>query len=49
MGYADRPNMRGVERFMKYYYLTAKTVGDLTRIICAGLEATNHRPARFSI
>jgi [protein-PII] uridylyltransferase len=49
MGYSDRPNMRGVERFMKYYYLTAKTVGDLTRIICSALEANQHKPARFSI
>ncbi|MEQ9122243.1 MAG: [protein-PII] uridylyltransferase, partial [Alphaproteobacteria bacterium] len=49
MGYADRPHIRGVERFMKHYYLTAKTVGDLTRIICAALEADQKKPNRFAI
>ncbi|MBB4052341.1 [protein-PII] uridylyltransferase [Devosia subaequoris] len=38
MGYAQRLGMLGVERFMKRYFLVAKDVGDLTRIICAGLE-----------
>ena len=38
MGYRDRPGSRGVERFMKHYFLTAKDVGDLTRVICAVLE-----------
>ena len=38
MGYAERLGMLGVERFMKRYFLVAKDVGDLTRIICAGLE-----------
>ncbi|VAW11710.1 [Protein-PII] uridylyltransferase / [Protein-PII]-UMP uridylyl-removing enzyme [hydrothermal vent metagenome] len=38
LGYADRPGQREVERFMKHYFLTAKTVGDLTRIVCAVLE-----------
>lgn len=49
MGYSDRPHMRGVERFMKHYYLTAKIVGDLTRIICAALEAETNKPSRFSV
>jgi len=49
MGYTDRPHIRGVERFMKHYYLTAKTVGDLTRIICSALEASQKKPSRFSI
>lgn len=48
MGYADRKHIRGVERFMKHYYLTAKTVGDLTRIICAALEAEQQKPGKFS-
>jgi len=39
MAYADRPGARGVERFMKHYFLVAKDVGDLTRILCAVLEA----------
>jgi len=38
MGYTDRPGARGVERFMKHYFLVAKDVGDLTRIFCAILE-----------
>lgn len=38
MGYAERIGMLGVERFMKRYFLVAKDVGDLTRIICASLE-----------
>jgi [protein-PII] uridylyltransferase len=49
MGYQDRPHVRGVERFMKHYYLTAKTVGDLTRIICAALEAAQNKSDRFSL
>lgn len=38
LGYSDRPGMRGVERFMKHCFLTAKRVGNLTRIFCANLE-----------
>ena len=38
MGYERRIGMLGVERFMKRYFLVAKDVGDLTRIICASLE-----------
>ncbi|MGI9386401.1 MAG: [protein-PII] uridylyltransferase [Methyloligellaceae bacterium] len=30
--------MRAVERFMKHYFLVAKDVGDLTRIVCSALE-----------
>ncbi len=36
--YHNRKGLLGVERFMKHYFLTAKHVGDLTRIICSGLE-----------
>jgi [protein-PII] uridylyltransferase len=39
MAYKDHTGARGVERFMKHYFLIAKDVGDLTRIICAVLEA----------
>jgi [protein-PII] uridylyltransferase len=39
MGYTDHAGSRGVERFMKHYFLIAKDVGDLTRIICAVLES----------
>ncbi|WIY53089.1 [protein-PII] uridylyltransferase [Devosia sp. YIM 151766] len=38
MGYAQRLGLLGVERFMKRYFLVAKDVGDLTRIISASLE-----------
>lgn len=49
LGYGDRAGLRGVERFMKHYYLTAKDVGDLTRIFCAALEAAHRRRPRFSL
>ena len=38
MGYAARQNVTAVERFMKRYFLAAKQVGALTRILCAKLE-----------
>src|SRR6202020_2987246 len=38
LGYTAHPGQRDVERFMKHYFLTAKHVGDLTAILCAGLE-----------
>jgi len=38
MGFADRGGMSAVERFMKRYYLAARDVGNLTRIICAAME-----------
>jgi len=43
MGYTDHAGTRGVERFMKHYYLVAKDVGDLTRIFCAAIESENKR------
>ncbi len=48
MAYADRAGARGVERFMKHYFLIAKDVGDLTRILCAVLEA-DHKKRRFRL
>ncbi|MCO5155952.1 MAG: [protein-PII] uridylyltransferase [Aquamicrobium sp.] len=38
LGYTTHPGLSAVERFMKHYFLVAKTVGDLTRIFCAALE-----------
>ncbi|MCR9137281.1 MAG: [protein-PII] uridylyltransferase [Alphaproteobacteria bacterium] len=38
LGYQDHPGLSAVERFMKHYFLVAKDVGDLTRILCAALE-----------
>ncbi len=48
LGYKDHAGTRGVERFMKHYYLTAKEVGDLTRIFCAALEAEHRYGRSFS-
>jgi [protein-PII] uridylyltransferase len=48
MGYTDHAGSRGVERFMKHYFLVAKDVGDLTRIFCAILEADQQRKRRLS-
>jgi [protein-PII] uridylyltransferase len=49
MGYTDHAGSRGVERFMKHYFLVAKDVGDLTRIFCAALEAEQQRKPRLSL
>jgi [protein-PII] uridylyltransferase len=43
MGYTDHAGTRGVERLMKHYFLVAKSVGDLTRIFCAAIEAAHQR------
>ncbi len=48
MRYTDHAGSRGVERFMKHYFLVAKDVGDLTRIFCAQLEIEQERRPRFS-
>jgi [protein-PII] uridylyltransferase len=49
MQYADRGRSLGVERFMKYYFLIAKDVGDLTRIFCAVLEDQHKRRPRLKV
>ena len=38
MRYADRPGKSAVERFMQFYFLQAKAVGDLTGIFLAQLD-----------
>lgn len=43
MGYTDHAGGSAVERFMKHYFLIAKDVGDLTRIISAVLEEKERR------
>ncbi|MGZ8389737.1 MAG: [protein-PII] uridylyltransferase [Rhodoplanes sp.] len=43
LGYTMHPGMRDVERFMKHYFLVAKDVGDLTAILCAGLESRHQK------
>ncbi len=38
LGYRRHAGLHAVERFMKHYFLVAKDVGDLTRIVCSALE-----------
>ncbi|MHA6719632.1 [protein-PII] uridylyltransferase [Sphingomonas sp. RS6] len=38
MRFADRPGMSKVERFMRFYFLQAKVVGDLTGVFLAHLD-----------
>ena len=38
MHYADRPGKSAVERFMRHYFLHARTVGDLTGLFLAHLD-----------
>lgn len=38
MKFAGRQGRSGVERFMRYYFLNAKTVGDLTAVFLAHLD-----------
>jgi len=45
LGYQDHPGLSAVERFMKHYFLVAKDVGDLTRILCAALEDVQAKEA----
>jgi len=49
MDYTDREGVSAVERFMKHYFLVAKDVGDLTRVICAVLEHQHTKKSRISI
>ena len=49
MGFADRSGMRGVERFMKRYYLAARQVGNLTRIFCAALATDFDQRPRLNL
>ncbi len=44
LGYKKRGGLSAVERFMKHYFLIAKTVGDLTAIVCAALEEKEAKP-----
>jgi len=43
VGYTDHAGGSAVERFMKHYFLTAKEVGNLTRIFAAVLEEKEKR------
>ncbi len=46
MRYADRPGKSAVERFMQFYYLQAKIVGDLTGVFLAQLDEQLARKGR---
>ena len=46
MNYAERAGMIPVERFMKHYFLHAKTVGDLTGVFLAHLDEQFARRGR---
>ena len=50
MHYADRPGKSAVERFMQFYFLNAKTVGDLTGVFLAQLdEQLGKKGFRFAL
>lgn len=50
MRYADRPGKSAVERFMHFYFLNAKTVGDLTGLFLAQLDEKMARKGlRFAL
>ena len=50
MNYADRPGKSKVERFMHFYFLQAKRVGDLTGLFLAHLdERFAARSSRFGL
>ena len=46
MGATDAEHDLAVERFMRTYFLTARDVGALTRILCAKLEAADAKAPR---
>jgi [protein-PII] uridylyltransferase len=46
MRYADRPGKSAVERFMQFYFLNAKAVGDLTGLFLAQLDEQMARSGR---
>jgi [protein-PII] uridylyltransferase len=50
MHYAERPGKSSVERFMQFYFLNAKTVGDLTGVFLAQLdEQLGKKGFRFAL
>ncbi len=50
MRYADRPGKSAVERFMQFYFLNAKSVGDLTGLFLAQLdEQMGAKGRRFAL
>ncbi len=49
MGFHDDSNAHSVERFMKQYFLVVRTVGNLTRSVCAVLEESKKRKPRIGL
>jgi [protein-PII] uridylyltransferase len=50
MHYAERPGKSAVERFMQFYFLNAKSVGDLTGVFLAQLdEQLGKKGFRFAL
>lgn len=49
MRYRDRGRIPAVERFMKHYFLVARDVGYLTRVVCAALEERHKRRPRLRV
>jgi [protein-PII] uridylyltransferase len=50
MRYADRPGKSAVERFMQFYFINAKAVGDLTGVFLAQLdEQLGKKGFRFAL
>ena len=48
MNFKNTITHKDVERFMKRYFLAAKTVGNLTRIFCAAIETEFNKPLRLN-
>jgi [protein-PII] uridylyltransferase len=49
LGYTDHAGAQAIERFMKHYYLVARDVGDLTRVICTAIETEHQRTPMFRL
>ncbi len=49
MGFTDSDTEPAVERFMRQYFLVARDVGALTRILCAKLEAEEEKAAPWGL
>ena len=49
MNFADRPGKSAVERFMQFYFLQAKLVGNLTGVFLAALEEEFRKTRRQSV
>lgn len=49
LNYTDHAGTQAIERFMKHYYLVARDVGDLTRIICTAIEDEAQKQTLFRL